>query len=531
LVLPFAVALFILRTIVDKILPANAQCDTAADYVGGGICGIMSGIVTAGIMLIGVSFLRVRPDWGGYQPASYSTGSARGTMERNKAMWAPWADRLTANLYTKLSLTTLRTGEPLAKYYPDIVSAAGANRMTFEGKGRTGLKKGAAQLVGWYTIGDERSPFQVPKSFDQLARDTRRDTIQKIADLDGEPILSGAVAGYIVSFTSKAFEGTGQVVVGSGNLRLVCESLEDESFTQVHPIAVISRVQDPTKIHYARFPFDNDDFYVTSVGGQSNPVLGFEFPVPAGYRPLALYVKNYRFDVSGLTTPIGNFADPVARDAVLAGGKMAAMTDVGPIIDPNTGKQVEAGDQTTTFNEEPVRVTTALGYTIQKGTEQGLTLSEKERGGYTIESGEMKLHANRAAGFGQVDRKLQIAEFGITDDTAMVQVDITPRMRREAFRNTFKTIDRKQPVVLVDENGTRYEAVGFLYKESSIRWLRYTRGNPLRNLDEAAKPVTENNPDRELKLIFVVSRGVKVKELKVGDVTLDTFDIDTSTVR
>src|SRR5688572_8807205 len=39
LALPFALALAIFRGIVDSLLPANAQCEGLADYIGGGVCG------------------------------------------------------------------------------------------------------------------------------------------------------------------------------------------------------------------------------------------------------------------------------------------------------------------------------------------------------------------------------------------------------------------------------------------------------------------------------------------------------------
>src|SRR5690349_9512498 len=58
LALPFGITLAILRGVIDKILPANAQCDTTVDYVGGGVCGLLSGIIVAGIAVLSIGYLR-----------------------------------------------------------------------------------------------------------------------------------------------------------------------------------------------------------------------------------------------------------------------------------------------------------------------------------------------------------------------------------------------------------------------------------------------------------------------------------------
>jgi hypothetical protein len=516
LVVPYAISLGIIRAIVDKILPANAQCDTVADYVGGGVCGLVAGVVTAGIVLIGIGFMRVKPDFGGYAAVNFS-GSARGSLEQNDSKFIPWVDRITGNMYAKLSLTTLRTSEPLAKYYPDVVAAAGANRQTFEGKGRTGLKPKAVELVGWYTVGD----LAKPQKFDELTIDARQTTPQKLADLTGEPLNAGSLVGYILRFGSQAREGSGSVVVGNGNIRLVCESMyEEDDYIQLHPIAVISRVNDPARIHYARFRFDSDGFFVSSVGGESAAVLGFEFPVPEGYRPLALYTKNLRFDVSPDELPKTEFAfsSPSERDATILAGRLKAMSDVGPILDPNTGKpvQVDATNQPT-LNETPYQVRSSLGFIIQKGTEGSLKTTKLDKGGYVIEGGTHKLAKSAV----HIERNLQINAFATDETTVMVQADVTPRTRPGEIARLLDSVDRKGRPVLVDSEGVKYEAVGFIYEEQGLKHIRYTREAPLQTFDEAGKPVTVNNPDRTLRLLFLVSRGVTIDEFRIGDTTID----------
>src|SRR5690606_23553448 len=68
LALPFAVSVVVLRLSVDKLLPHNTKLQGSADYAGGLVCGGASGVITAGIMVMSIGFLRVDTAFMGYQP-------------------------------------------------------------------------------------------------------------------------------------------------------------------------------------------------------------------------------------------------------------------------------------------------------------------------------------------------------------------------------------------------------------------------------------------------------------------------------
>jgi hypothetical protein len=518
LVVPFALSLALLRAVVDKILPANAQCDTVSDYIGGGVCGLVAGIITAGIVVLGIGMLRVKPDFGGYQAAVYST-NANGSISRTPQKLIPWVDRLTAGFYEHVSLTTMRTGSPLARYHPDLDFAVAANRLTYEGKSRTGIRKGDFSLIGWFTVGDGQDAFAKPQPFSKLTVDYRQDRPQKIVDINEEDFGSGALVGYIVRFNATAREQSGTVVIGNGQVRLVCESVEEEDFKTVFPISIISRVNDPTRRHYGRFRCDSNDFFVASVGGEAESVLGFEFPVPQNFRPVALYVRGVRVPVEELDNP-QRFATPSDRDNFITSGQMEGMQDVGPILDER-GQQVQAPPDTS-FRQDPVRVTNALGFTIQKGTERTLRVAEEGRSGYAIQEGEVRMPTGEGRS-GVIDAKLRIDRFSTTPDTVLVQVDFTPRNRTEEIARALESADRSQPPVLIDTNGSRFQAVGFVYKDQTMNQVRYTRGQPIGRMQDLPS-VTRNTPSRSLVLLFVVSRGVDVRELRIGNDTIESYN-------
>lgn len=519
--LPFALSLAILRGIADKILPANAQCETAVDYVGGGICGLGSGVIAAGIFVLSVGMLRLPAGFGGYQPVMFSS-TARGSLEHNPELFVPWVDRLTAGLYTRLSLTTLRTAEPLAKWHPDLVSEVGAMRITYEDASRNTITPDGFNLLGWYTVGDRRGT----QKLDDLLSDSWNTTPQKVTDLDGEAITSGYVAGFIVNLATKARERTGQVIIGNGQVRLVVQNTEDEDDTRaLHPVAAITRVDDPARVDYARFRFDADSVFFCSVGGASETVFSFEFPIPTGYVPIALYVKGARHEIDpDVINTIPNYESPILRDALVRAGQMAGMGGVGPIIDPITGQPVQAQTQGPQLATNPVIASNALGFTISKGTEQSLEVVQADSGrGWLIVNGEQKLRRDQLAGFGGVDFKLRIDRIQPAQGTVIVQANITPTERSDEFNQRMDNADKSKAPVLVDNNGTVYEPVGFIFRDPSLVHIRYTTGSPIRSMTQLPG-VSRSNPDKRLILIYAVSLGVKIHEMRVGDQTIEVYN-------
>lgn len=516
LALPFSIALAILRVAVDKLLPANAQCDTAADYIGGAVCGGVAGVISGGIMILSIGYLRVGPDFGGYRPINYTSGVARGSLEASKETFVPWVDRIAAGLYERLSLTTLRTGEPLAKWHPNLVTEPGALRTTYDGKSRNTYTKGAFSLLGTYTVGD---PARGEK-LEYLLSDSWDDVPQKISDLSGESPTTGYIAGFIVKLTSMAREKTGQIVIGNGQIRLVCGNDENEEYIAAHPIAVVTNVEDPTKVEYARFRYNSDDLFIASAGGASEATMAFEFPVPTGFKPIALYVKGVRVNLEEQPQPT-NFENTILRDEMIRSGQMAGMGNVGPILDPVTGQPVPGIPNQVAFGPG-IMVSNALGFMIQKGTERGLEVAEEGRG-WTVRDGEVKLTSQQLRGATSgLDPKLQINRFSTTDDTVIVKVDVSPSRRTPDFTKLMDLAEKGVPPTLIDTNGTKYEAVGFLYKDSSITQLRFTKGQPLKGMGDAPS-VSRSTPDRQLTLVFVVSLGVQISEFRIGNSVIETY--------
>lgn len=88
--IPFAAFLAVFRLTLDKLLPSNVGVHTATNYAGGFVCGALSGVITAGILVLSMGFLRLDHDllgsesFGGYTPAVYE---GNGSVVRGNGLW------------------------------------------------------------------------------------------------------------------------------------------------------------------------------------------------------------------------------------------------------------------------------------------------------------------------------------------------------------------------------------------------------------------------------------------------------------
>lgn len=500
LAVPFAVSLALLRVGTDALLPANAQVEPTVDYAGGIVTGACAGLVISGIVALSIGFLRLPPDQFGYQPVAYGN---QGNIKKNQKLWLP-ADLLTAKLYGHMSEASLATGSPLAKLYPDLNEAGSGMRLSFsEGKARNTYKPTDITYQGRYALGEAGKG-----SVDNLLNDQWDANKQRVETMTGEPVGSGHVEGFTVTFESGAKEKGGQVVIGNGQLRLICESDSGDEMRTVYPHAVICQAESANPAA-ARFRYDSNNVFIASVGGASTATMAFEFAIPSGFKSKYLYVKNLRQDVEG--EPQYKFADVAARDAAIMDGR---------VIKGVKGAAVQRGstsDARAPLDESDehggVQINRYLDYVIQRGEERGLTLNENN----SIVDGEAafepeRLKRNNAA----IDRALRVDRFTTREDTVVLKVDIVAGRRTSILGRSFDTALNVVPPVLVDSNGQQYEPVGYLYEDNQMIKIRFTPQQPMRGLSELPAPLSKSRPDQKVKLIFMVSQGVTIERFQIG---------------
>ncbi|MEL6498659.1 MAG: CvpA family protein [Planctomycetota bacterium] len=513
LIAPFIVSLAILRFITDSLVKVNAEVEDAFNYVGGGVCGLVSGVISAGIFINAISFMRMPVALFGHQPVTFGTA---GNFQATSNLIVP-VDRLTATFYNHLSQNVLSTSTPLALYYPDLPAAAGAQRMSDgNGSNRNSVSTDAVVLAGAFTVGKQAGgPGEVLDDFNSP------NGPQQVSGLDGNPISNPYLVGYVVNFQSGARESFGQIVFSKGQARLVSQNEAGEALTSF-PIAVSSQAR-AGEDTFGRYRFDTEGTHIASVGGAAEAPMAIEFAIPRGHEPVALYVKNVRLDVGGVSATA--YADAAARDldirtGNLLGGTRADDLDLGNATiaeSPNTGR--------------PAGFTLATrlprAYRLQEGATRGIGINEDNQ----IVSGTQAFAPNEAKN--RVTRELAVDEFFVTSDTAIVQITLTgspSEIPSSVFGPAAVAIDNTQAPRLVDSTGRVYPAVGYVYEDRDKVEIRYSPSDPLSAMNDAPG-LSGTRDDQTMIMIFRVSVGVEIEHFAIGDTVVTTYDGPVSVTR
>jgi len=544
LALPFVVALVVLRLICDKAIRYNLAVPKLADYIGGGFCGLVAGVIVAGITVISVGMLRLDTELMGHRALSYSSN---GSIIRSGGLLVP-VDRVVTKFYGKLSAATFRTDTSLESEYPNLDEVGTSLRMNFgDGKARTTVKPKDFEVTARFTVGKDKN---LPTG--SLLNDAWMKVPQRYTDADKEnPPAGSYIEGYVVKFNAGANEkGEGKKVVGASQIRLVVMNGlavdEADDFLTLYPVAATCQA-DSTSPQMARFRFDGNDIYLASPGGASEATFAFEFVVPPGYEPLSLYVKNVRHIVSDPKTakPWREFGTASERDTAIKTGALIKPQGVAGPADGSTGssgataaasgaeepldtsKEATAGNGQAlqpgaTPQIEGVRFSNRLPWIIQKGTHGGLEIDDKN----TILNGTATFAPDYKAG--SFEKSLKIEKLLTTSDTVIVQIDVTLGQKFSLVGQSAASVDKIHPPLLRDTGGQLYEPVGYIYEDQSKKVVRYTPGEPIRSLSQMASQdgisLTRSRTDQKLTFIFRVSLGVTVERFSLGNTSIVRFD-------
>lgn len=517
LIVPFVIAMVVLRIITDKVITSNIKSNKAIDYAGGAAFGLVSSILTAGILVIATGYMRLPSSFLGYQPVWYAEDRAgAGSLVENQRLWIP-VDTITAGVYKNLSNGSMASAESLAKWYPDLTLTGFSARINpGEGAARNAITEDAFEVQSSYIIGNTNGSSE------------RSDTIgdQGYMTIDGENAsgIRGYIAGYVVEFGPKAKEKGdkgGQVVVSNGQVRLLTENNEDGSTNTIFPLAVISESSEQGQ--YGRWIFDGDDVFITSTGGKSRVPMGFEFYVPANERPLALYVKNIRVPVESMDDA-KEFKNAAERSRLVKTGRILTGDQVGRKFDLSKAVTI---DTTQRVLGSGARFADAIGTVIssQIAKQRGLSINEDNlvtQGKAKFDLGEEVGRSNAPQG-----KKLRVEEFWYGKGLSMVHVQVGSTAEGGMLSEAANAASGSDPFILVDSNDNEYEAVGFVYEDltSQIFELRYTPGSTLTGLNESGFPrVSRSKDGQKLSLIFLVSSNVKIKYFTIGDTVLIRFN-------
>lgn len=516
---PFAAVLVAIRIACDKIVPTNLDFDGATNMIGGLVCGAVSGVISAGVLVIALGFVPAKTPIWAYQPMDFE---GNGSIVRRNNLWAP-ADTLTASLYRMLSESTFYpdSGETLAKWKPNMADVGPLNRITFpppDGGGRHTIHPSGFEITGRYTL-TARDPKE-------LLSDTINPGVRQTYQyIDGSNLEGGArLEGVVIKFGPAAKERTGAVIVGNSQVQMLVENPQTQETRLILPAAMISQAQGD-KASLGRWRFNAEKVFISSVGGASEALMAFEFPVPNGFNPIAVTVRGVRTDLRSMS--VGKTFDSIAaRDAEIKTGQIAPRV---ALADLNRSGQVKVKIDSSTF-DGPISFggTLPYGMILQKDNVGGLLLNDE---GY-IYDGEAKLPTPQTQNRG-IERVLQVRGLAGGDDTVVVKVVMDETNTQFGLLSSaIESLEsRDYPPVLLDNNGQPYAPIGYVYESTGGEtWIRFTPQNPLQSLTEPPlNSISRSLPGNKLTLLYRVSKRVKITDLVVGDKVIANFDkgVDT----
>ena len=488
LVLPFVATLIVTRLLIELVIPKNVRMGDTENFIGGFLCGVGNGVITVGIAVLALTFFTGPPSLAGHSPIE----SDRGNLVYKRSLWLP-VDRLTVGLYEALSMNAFSTPTPLAQRAPRLYEQAALSRQVFtrddpDGKrvARTTILPEQFVIRGHYTVGETRERVVFP---------------------DGGSPNNPQTHGFIVEFRAGAGEqGTGQVVIGNGQARLIARSDggRGDRVVAAHPFAAIAMRQDGLGVH--RWVFDADEIFIGSVGGGDSAIFTLEFALPPNYQPTDLFIKNARVPLQGtdLAQPRTQFASADLRNRAIQDGSLFREFGVAAGVGEVT---IVATDAITISPDVVARAWGGL-------PENWILSGVAGTGGLTVQGRDIRSGTGTFPLTRLTDRTIPLTQridtFLTTADTTIVQVQLASAGNFSPVGEDIVRRSMSGAPVIVDSQNRAYPAVGFVYADGTNGTISYTPSRPLENLQAFPAALSPARGNQTAHLIFRPTRNVQI---------------------
>lgn len=431
LMVPFGLTLLVLRVAFDMLIPGNLHFHNVADKIGGGVFGLCSGVLTAGILVLGLQM--TTGSFFGYQG-----WDAVGKDEPEKvASIFPSVDTITADFFTRLSggaMSPIGSSATLANTHPDL--AAEANLFTqapFPDTRPTVREANAKVVAETYCI-----VAQVPTGLEETNVAQRMKAV---------PQGKLVVVPINISVQSQdappgAGDGDGIYRVGREQVALLTSPDNGRTLTAVYPTGYAQRNEYKALGQAGVFAY--------SPAGVIDVTHEWFFVIPQDHTPLAIRVKNLRL-------PLPEAAKAQTDATVVAGMVSHKPTEVA--LDPENGGgnngEVGSPDGIAGSLAEAVAVSNRLPFTFNRNK-----LTNVEMNGNALASGKGQIVK---PGRGDIPgRNLAVNEIHHAQGARIVQVNMGQRQQGSLLGQVMAfPATVTQPPVLKSESGDTFFAIGW----------------------------------------------------------------------
>ncbi|MEM8783202.1 MAG: hypothetical protein AAGE65_10165 [Planctomycetota bacterium] len=487
LVLPFAVVLLLLRVGVDKLVTGNMKFPGFVDQIVGGVVGAVSGVISAGVLVIGISFLPLPLGFLGFQPYEVKANGTIGPYEGTDhagSLWVP-ADKVVAGLFNELSQRGFSSARPLAEVQPDVLTTAGAYRLgRFYDEHATLAAQPGTLEVAWTVTHDGELP-------EGMNGDVAQWVTQDAATRGGDRL--------VVVNTIWTNEPAGNATFDTDNLlrvppyqaQLVTEN--DGEFERFLPVAWTK----PSDLVAGRefWKVETNQSMASSLLAPAE--IAFVYAVPSSADPAFIELRNVRMPLDTDAAPEGDH--PLVAALGVPAGE-AVVEEAGPITNP-TGAEAIGEKQGGFANHQPVGLqqTAALPAPVSPNEATGLDVQE----GFVV-GGKDRSPRGRPGG-------ASARELGIPGSLRPIRITIEPLSAAGQVLGGGST---EAQVWLEAANGNRFTAIAYAWQtdqeqEISVQAVESTTDLPLNSYKDGDT----------LYLYFQVPPNVPLAKYHVGDQT------------
>lgn len=494
LLAPFILLLIGLRVAMDNLVPANVQCKTIVNYICGGTCGVLAGIICSGMVLLGIGFLPLSADIMGYQPYVLQ---ANGQVVPNpdSSLWPP-VDRYTASLYRGLSGGAFYSGQPMAVKTPELASLAAIHRMRIDNNASTSASPAAVKVNGLYAI--PTPPIQVPGDVNRMLPPSINEIGQQLVVVDlGFSLVAGT------------YDSDRTLRLDPQHIRLITsKSVLGEDVVTMHPPLAFSHppntlVSEPDGRQITLFNSDR----VQAHGTTQQDNLGFVFVIPSDQTIRSIMVRRLRLK---LPEPQ---ADPLQLVQMLGTPPMETALGLDP-EDP-TGQPGAVEGPTAGAQAVKVDVTDALPMWISKNVATAFDYD-----GDAILSGQSEV---RPVVGGFVSNATKANRIKVPGHQVCVRVQISAQKAQSLFGAARASAAQVQGIYLQDDSGEKWFPVAYVVHSTNNIQRIMVGSSPIQSAKEL--PIADMSSSQQLYLYFPIKRGIKITAVHISESTRQPLEL------
>lgn len=465
LVALFVLALLGLRTVADKYVPGNVNHHNLVNKIGGGTLGFCSGVLTAGLLVIGLQMIGL-PDLAGYAPFKLATTvtTARNTtveLQATQTMWVP-VDTIAANFFSGLSagsMSPVLSSADLAELHPNLAVEAAFFHVDayVDNPGKRTLDPANVELLK-----DSSCVFAAlpPSLTGKLDPSDQKRTV-----------AIGTKITINVPGTSPASDGDGLFRISQSQVALLYNLPDDGGTGVSFPTAYIQNGVLVTFNTTNRALCDKDA-----------ATYHWVFQIPAKASPRFLRLKGLRVNL-----PDHLNTDSAVAERLIHSFNLPGTTEITGSTPGNSGAPGGPSGLPGGAAAKLVEVSDRLPWIVNRNIDtQNVTTQED-----AISSGTGTFRQPRE----RVGSHLEISRLNHPKSMRIVRVNLGKKSGQSLLGRVMAfTATHTQPPVLIDAQGSKYFAIGWCIVRGAQFRLSFEPSQPLQALSQVLGAAGSDDP-------------------------------------